>query len=365
MEQPRLFRVFTLLLFVLAILVGGGICVPSAFGANLIARWKLNEPGSPYADAGPNNVILKQDTSTTVALSVTGIEGAAAQLGWQNPPGVSTRLVATNPVIQSDSFGFSFWFNPVSINDFDNLMAKEMSFNNTVPNYSRMAWQIHLLGNNGSGMAALEFIVRGDRRAQGDFFGTAVSAATIPLHTNTPDWIHVAGGYDAATGALRLYVNGVEYISGNSSAGAHNSDGSPISIGTTRNGSDFVAFAAIADIEDLQLYDGPLTASDVAFLKSNPGQAIRNFVISSFALNASTGAVAATVSTIPGAYYSVEVSSAVGGFSAVTNFTAQSDFAAINVSKATLDGVLGSAPRSKFFLRVQEQAVLPRFATCD
>jgi hypothetical protein len=121
-----------------------------------------------------------------------------------------------------------------------------------------LAWQLHVLGNNGSGYAPLELIVRGDNRAQGDFFGTAVSAATSPLTNATGNWIHLAGGYDAASGQLRLFVDGVAYISGNNSVGAHNSGGYPLSIGTGKNGTNFQFFAASAFVDDVQLYSGPL-----------------------------------------------------------------------------------------------------------
>lgn len=239
-------------------------------GAQLLAHWHADEAGPAFSDAGVYGIPLQQDGGTATALSGPGIEDAAVYLNWV-PAGSATRLYAEGGQLQKDSFGFSFWVNPVNLNPFDNLLAKEMALNNTIPSYSRMAWQVHVMENNGSGAAPIQLIVRGDNRAQGDFFGTAVSAPVVPLFGASPYWIHVAGGYDAQTGALRLHVDGVETVSGNSSPGASNSGGGAISLGSARNGSDFVAFSAATHLDEIQVYDAPLTVQDAAFLKQHPG----------------------------------------------------------------------------------------------
>src|SRR5437867_792031 len=125
----------------------------ASFAARLVAQWKLNEASAPYADSSGNGIALNQDSITAPALRVEGIEGAAAFLRWQNPPGVSTRLYVFNGALQTDSFGFSFWLNPSQLSPGQNLIAKEMPFNNTIPNFTRMAWQVKVGGNNGSGAA--------------------------------------------------------------------------------------------------------------------------------------------------------------------------------------------------------------------
>ncbi|MEX0915995.1 MAG: hypothetical protein WDZ60_08880, partial [Wenzhouxiangellaceae bacterium] len=53
--------------------------------------------------------------------------------------------------------------------------------------------------------------------------------------------------------------------------GARNADGSPLSLGTVRNGSDFVAFSAMTEIDDVQIYSSPLSAYEVLHLKNRPG----------------------------------------------------------------------------------------------
>jgi len=237
--------------------------------ARMVAHWPLNESSPPYADVGIHSIYFVNDGGTTPALGGVGIEGKAALLHVDTPP-VSTRLFAEHAALQMNSFGFSFWVNPISINPFDNLLAKEMSPDGSVPNDERLAWQVHVLDNNGSGGAVVEFLVRGDDRSAGDFFGAVSSVIAIPLNSNTVDWVHVAGGYNALSGEISLFVNGVEAVA-YGQPGAKSSDGGPLVLGSARNGGDLVAFAASVFMEDVQIYDGPLWGEEVAFIRENPG----------------------------------------------------------------------------------------------
>ena len=288
---------------------------------HLLAHWRLNETALPHADSGPYAIDLLLDTDTAAPIARPGIESRGAELNYQDPPGVSTRLLATSSVLQSDSFGFSFWIRPVQINPGDNLLAQEMAANSSIPDYTRIAWKVSLLGNNGSGAAPLELIVRGVNRAQGDFFGTATSAAVVPLQADDPDWIHVAGGYDAQTGYLVLYINGVKTVSGNSQTGADNSDGSPLSLGSTRNGAVFVAFGGTAVWEDIQIFDSPPSDAEVAFLMANPGQpVVSNFWITNIAGPQGTNSLRASFESLSGRDYRVEAATDLEDFTPVENF---------------------------------------------
>ena len=327
-----------------------------ASNRDLIAHWTLDQVAPPFADSGVNGIPLLHDADTTAPTSGLGADGLCAGLVFADP-GPSTRLYATNAPIQQDSFGFSMWMSPVNLNPGDNLIVKEMVADNVNPDFTRLAWQLHVLGNNGSGYAPLELIVRGDNRAQGDFFGTAVSAATIPLTNATGNWIHLAGGYDATSGQLRLFVDGVAYISGNNSVGARNSGGYPLSIGTGKNGTSFQFFAASAFVDDVQLYSGPLTPSEIDYLRANPGQALASATplrITSFNYDTGTGAASLAFDSITGTNYTVQVSTALSGFSGATNLTAAASSTSVTLSKALLDSVLGATPRSKLFVRVQK-----------
>lgn len=283
--------------------------------AVLIAHWPFNEGSPPYADAEGGGIDLVQDAGTTTAIPGMGIEGQSALLHVDTPP-VSTRLAANDAALQRDSFGFSFWINPVSLNEFDTFLAKEMGFDNSVPNDERMAWQVHILDDNGSSAAAVEFLVRGDDRTQANFYGAAVSGVTVPLFSASTDWIHIAGGYNANSGQLSLYVNGEETLV-DGSPGAGNSDGSPLAVGTTRNGTDVVAFAASTYIEDIQIYDRPLAAAEVAFLGDNPGESVGDVAVVDCGVVPGGDGTALTFECTAGANYLIEVSTNLPTFAAL------------------------------------------------
>lgn len=264
-----------------------GLCaalVPAAL-ADPLARWKFEQTAAPYADSGANLIPLERDAATTAPVSVTGQTGLAAKLDWQSSPGVSTRLFTYHPAIQSDSFGFSFWIKPVGLAPGDNLLGKEMPATTVGPVYSRLAWQVQVLGDDGSGRAALELVVRGNNRALGDFYGAVASAVRLPLSAAMSEWVHVAGGYDAVTGVLSLHLNGRESVA-YGAPGADNSDGSALAVGSLRNDAGFCAFAANTAIDDVQFYAHALTAYDANYLRTNPAQNLTlPFVITSVVNN--------------------------------------------------------------------------------
>lgn len=298
----------------MALMAAAPILAPAA---SLVAHWHLNEGGPPYADAGAHAMVLANDTATTPAFAMVGIEGNAALLHVDSPP-TATRLYASHAALQRNSFGFSFWIKPISINPFDNLLAKEMAFNNGIPNDERMAWQVHIL--NGFGTAAVELLVRGDNRSAGNFYGSVTSAAVIPLAANSAQWIHIAGGYDTATGRLRLFVNGTESAA-NGTPGATFSDGSPLAVGTAKNGSDIVSYAASTLIEDLQFYDSPPWIEEVDYLLENPGLALEDeFSVSTQFVNPANGDVTVHFDTTSGADYLVEAATDLDGFTQIATF---------------------------------------------
>jgi hypothetical protein len=247
-----------------------------ALGANaapassVLAHWRLDEPSVPFADSAGAQVLLEHDEATTEPMPVAGADGGAVYLNFQADPGISTRLHASGPELLTDSFGFSFWISPVEMHPGDNLLAMEMPAVSGA-DFTRMAWQIQVGGDNGSGAAPLELVVRGADRNAGDFFGSVFSAVTVPLQTSRDQWFHIAGGYDAASGRLSLFVNGVE-ASSNGQAGAPNSDGTGLSAGTVRNGPDVVAYAALTCLDDLRMHDGPLTDLEVDALQQVGGR---------------------------------------------------------------------------------------------
>ncbi|MCB1132104.1 MAG: hypothetical protein KDN05_13310, partial [Verrucomicrobiae bacterium] len=232
----------------------------------LLKRWTLDEGLPPFASSGG---AFELDSNTTAPQAATGVAGGATTLGWEVSPGISTRLAAYDESLQQNDFGFSFWCHPVNLSPWDNLLGKEMLATTAGDPFTRLAWQVQVGADDGSGMAPLVFVVRGTDRPTSDFFGEVVSSIKVPLYGSAGIWYHVAGGYDAATGGLQLHVNGVE-AGTQGSPGANCSDGGAVAIGSMVNGTDFVAFAAIADIDEVRIYDGPLWAGDALALMEDP-----------------------------------------------------------------------------------------------
>jgi len=342
-----------------------GETVPVSTSENLIAHWKLEEiAGSSFSDSSGNGVLLLKDADTTPPSSGSGVDGLCSFLYLDtNSAPVSSRLYATNSMLQQDSFGFSLWLNPYEINAGDNVLLKEMPLDTDINHldFTKLAWQLHVLDDpDTNGYAPLELIVRGDDRGQGDFFGVVASADVIPLGTNpAPAFIHVAGGYDADTGELRLFVDGDASLTGNSSAGANNSGGAPLSLGTAKNGTNFQFFAATAYVDDVQIYAAPLSPTDVEYLMANPGMTLpappSPLQITAFSFNAGTGDASLTFDSISGTNYTVQAATAITStFTGVTNVTAVGASTSVPLSKALIDAALGSSPRPELYLRVRQ-----------
>jgi len=326
---------------------------------NLLAHWKMIDSNPPYSDFSGNGIPLIFDSATTPPASVPGLPGigSAAQLQWQNSPGVGTRLTTSSSFLQSDNFGFSFWISPNFLKPLDNLIAKEMPYNSTVS--TRLAWQVQVGPDDSTGNAPLLFTVLGNNPAQ-RFYGNATSSVTVPLYVNQAGgWIHVAGGYDSTTGALALFVNGVQSDSTNSAAGAHSSDGSPFDIGTVRNGPDFVSFAAMTEIDDVQIYDDLLSAYEVNYLIANPGQVATNFLAATNLIFFPTsGNTRITFHSYGGCSYFAEASTDLVTYVTVGNpNVAANSSATIQITKANLDAAFGTGPRPQVLFRIH--AVVP------
>ena len=332
--------------------------MPAAIGAQLVAHWTLDETASPYLDSSGNGAALLQDVQTATSTNGPGVVCIAAGLNWHQVPGVATRLTVTNPAVQTDSFGFSFWLRPVYLDLNNNLIAKEMPYTSAVNGSQRIAWQMRISGTNLGGTAPLELIVRGNNPTNGSFFGNVLSTVSVPLSTNSGTWFHVAGGYDAFSGNLSLFVNGVQSLATNGVPGAQSSDGSPFDVGSVRNGSDFVASApSLAFIDDLQLYNGPLAASDVAILMANPGQVSESYVITALSSPGAAGDLTITFNSTNTAVYNIEASTDLANFVPVATPIAVSNATTVTIPKANLDGVFGATVRPNVFFRIHRLVI--------
>jgi hypothetical protein len=278
-------------------------------------------------------------------------------LSWQQVQGISTRLSTTNAAVQTDSFGFSFWLRPVYLDPGNNLIAKEMPSTAVVSGSQQISWQVRISETNSGGNAPLEFIVRGNNPANRNFFGNVLSAISVPLYTNEGNWFYVAGGYNAATGCLSLFVNGLESVATNGIAGAQSSDGSPFDVGSVKNGSNFVTPGASVYLDDVQLYNGPLTASDVAFLMANPGCASQSFIINSLSGPDTNGDLSITFNSTNTAMYNIQASTDLTTFISVATPIAVSDVTTVSIPGSSLNGAFGKAYPPNLYFRVSQLVI--------
>jgi sucrose-6-phosphate hydrolase SacC (GH32 family) len=315
----------------------------------VIAHWKLDETGAPYADWSGYGNDLDQDSETTTAAVESGVDGNALLLHWDASPGVSTRLHASGVALQSDSFGLSFWCRPDFMVVGDNILAKEMPLV-AGDDFTRMAWQVKVGQDDGSGYAPIELVVRGSDRGEGDYFGNVNSSTKLPLAAASSSWIHVAGGYDALTGDLSIYIDGVAATAAGI-PGANNSDGSGFSVGTTRNGTNFVAYAATVAIDDIQLYNRPLSQYAVAYLGCHPGEQF-SFGITAYDF-ASDGSASLALESIPGWDYRVDAKTNLfDAFNPVLQMEATNDLSNVSLAPSMIDAAVGAGPHQSTFFRV-------------
>jgi len=333
------------------------VLTPTALAGKLVAHWTFDESGPPFSDTSGNSATLTLDPLTTAPLTGPGIVAAGTQLNWKQVPGTSTRLSSANAALQTDNFGFSFWLRPVYLDPGDNLIAKEMPATTAVSGSQRISWQVRISETNSNGSSPLEFVVRGNNPAIGNFFGNVLSAVSVPLFTNNANWFHVAGGYDTATGNLTLFVNGQESEATNSVAGARSSDGSPFDVGSVKNGANYVANAPLVYLDDLQLYNGPLAAPDVAFLMANPGCVSQSFIISSLSGSGTNGNMVITFNSTNTAIYNVEASTDLATFIPVATPIAVGNVTTVTIPKSSLDEAFGAANRSKLYFRVSQLVI--------
>ncbi len=329
----------------------------TSFVGRLVAHWKLDEAGPWFGDWSGHENNLTHDGATSAPRKVAGVAGEGLLTAWQENPGIATRLFAAGAAFQNDSFGFSFWVQPVRMAPGENLIAKEMP-PTAGENFTRMAWQVQVGPDNGSGMAPLELVVRGSDRSQGDYFGSVMTAATLPLFSAGEEWIHIAGGYDAGSGALCLFVNGEEF-STQGTPGARNSDGSWFNLGSVRNGLDFISYGTIAAFDDVQLYDAPLSAYEATYLKTHPGAQFTpgQHFKTTFFQRTPRGGFIVDFNSVPGRQYLVEGSHDLSEYRELSWLVADAPVTRETVSDDTMEQVMGGSALSRFFARVS--ALLP------
>ncbi len=253
--------------------VGASLALAATAQATLISSWSMDEAASPYANSGPNGGSLVQDVGTDTAGTGAGFNGNAAHLQYSG--GTSTRISSQSDPQSGNSFGFSFFINPEYVNEGDYFMTSEATGGSiSTRGFDYWNWTVRAVG--GAGALKLEFIVRGSGGVGAEGFAAVSSDEVMAVGGGqSGHWLHVAGGYDASSGALSLFVrdmvddlSAVEYSgSGDSGLTTH---GAGLSLGTVDYNGSYVNFAANTWVDDVKLFDAPLNATDVANLELVP-----------------------------------------------------------------------------------------------
>lgn len=243
-----------------------------------LSHWTMSNPGGdPWANTVSGGPALVYDTATR-APALFDPNQARLEIDWS---GHSTRLSASSPSLNYNTFSFSMIIDPTDIKDWGPLLQHESAAPNTFGDWQRVGWQVqHTQFGN------LEFLVRGSNPGTTDFYGgsTVLSANSgFPSGGNWDpgDRFQIAGGYDSVTGNGYFYVTPIDAGPVSSLIGSTFTfapgavqDSSPLSVGSPRSGADFVGQGAGFDLDDLQIYDGLLASDQLLFLANNPGTMI-------------------------------------------------------------------------------------------
>jgi alpha-N-arabinofuranosidase len=211
-----------------------------AADAALIAHWTFDEgAGVTAADSSGNGLTA---TTTAATTYVTGASGTAAQLPRFTLADSSSIALADG----GTAFTISLWANTTTSNSFAVLAGFE--------------------GTGGDGDRY------GIKTSSGNIeatIGGAVAAANLPT-TSNGSWIHIVAVNDPTAGNSKIYINGVQ---SGADGGVINlsSITSQFTMGTYWNSNSYDYAGAL---DDVQVYDEALSASDVTFLFNNAGTAV-------------------------------------------------------------------------------------------
>lgn len=241
----------------------GSIHHPEATG--MLGQWKFDEAvAGNYADSSGNGNTMANAAGATAPAVATGVQGNAIEVRRKEAGTVYSDLtVPAAASIMPDSFTVSYFFNPKAN---DNSKLSQIRWETP----AGLAWGFEILSNR-----TMNFYIF-DSRNSNDVQSVAAlpfeafnaSGGTSDNIDNDPTWHHVAASYDALTGKLTLYLDGVK--SEKTGTGLL---GSP-RYGTAGLGGGIRTGQGLTVYDDLRLYGSVLSDSDVAYLRANPGVAL-------------------------------------------------------------------------------------------
>ena len=211
--------------------------------AGLLGHWTFDEnTGNTAADSSGNGLTA---THKATAAWDTGVSGSAAV----NPEftlGVEANSASLKLADGLTAFTISLWVKTTTNDDFATLAGFE--------------------GQGSTGDRYSLKVSSGNVQVTP---GGASAASPIATLSND-EWVHIVGVNDPTAGVSRMYVNGVQSGSDGSVVNLSSSV-SQFTMGTFWNSTGFDYTGAM---DDVQVYDEALSASDVSFLFNNAGTAI-------------------------------------------------------------------------------------------
>jgi large repetitive protein len=212
-----------------------------------VGWWRLNQTSGVTA-------VDSSGTGNTAQVSPTGVSWS----GGANPAAVfngSGGYIATNgPVIDtSQSFTVSAWANLSSLAANSTLVSQ----NGAVEN----GFELHYATTLGWSFS---------RMSADSTSHTTANATTGTITAPTGVWTHVVGVFNAATGTVSVYVNGVNNPADNATMTTPWNATGPLQIGRRLNGGAYGEYLT-GSVANVQVYNRALSGSEVAALY-NAGQ---------------------------------------------------------------------------------------------
>jgi len=212
----------------------------------LISWWKFDDAASGTSPAPQDTMKVNNATwnGSTAAYTGTAKIGNGATFTATNSDYVS---VADNSTLDiTGDITMSAWVRPTTLNTYNIVMGKRESGSNN-PNY--------LLSVNGTGTINMNFYAG----------GTVHSYTTSSTPISVNNWYHIVATYDGIS-TVKIFVNGVLQAAScttGTCTGAITPNAADFTIG--RPGS-YAANYFTGQIDEVRIYDRPITTSEVTAL---------------------------------------------------------------------------------------------------
>ncbi len=231
-----------------------GVDDPGAFSDQVLAEnpvgyWRLGEPSGPTAtNLGTLGAGADGTYNGPPTLGVGGYPGSSDTAATFN--GTTDYVDVGNFDVSGTGLTLSAWFNANNLGvDVDHrIISKCASSGQQIDDHSWMLSTEDIAGEN-----YLRF------RLEAGGTTSTLLASTVDLSTN--HWYFATATYDAATGSMKIFLDGVEIASrSHAVGGAVDTDPTrPVWIGANPNGAAYFD----GQIDEVAIYDKALTATQI------------------------------------------------------------------------------------------------------